>query len=255
MIPLYTIWAFDVVSKQWEDITKDVKDAEAFNRTWGGTSLSIPKFNESIHLDGLVTNRTSGTFPNGTFTAQGQFLYFNYSSNILSDWRFYKPPITNGYWHGSLKYIPVRPKGSKGWLISLMSQKGELGKSFPDKPVENDEFGSDWDSAYDPNSQYHTSAVVQVNTESGTPAKWADDSVQTAFEPRKANKSLEGGQIAGIVVGVIAFILAVLFFLIRLCKRKPTPQEDAAQELIDTRGTSPVEMGGGEGAGSGAGNN
>ena len=70
-------------------------------------------------------------------------LFFNHTSRLLEDRKYYVKPYTEGYWHGTLTYIPVGRPESKGWLISLMSQKGERGKLFEDKPVVNDELGKE----------------------------------------------------------------------------------------------------------------
>jgi hypothetical protein len=68
-------------------------------------------------------------------------LAFNSTTHRLENRKYYSS--TDGYWHGTLTHIPVGPQGSKGWLISLMSQKGTLGQLFEDKPVQNDELGKD----------------------------------------------------------------------------------------------------------------
>ena len=71
------------------------------------------------------------------YEAQSQMLIFNHTSRQLNIQKYYSQDEKEGYWLGSMEYLPVGC--DSGLMISLMSQKQYLGTPYPDYTAANDE--------------------------------------------------------------------------------------------------------------------
>ncbi|KAF7508738.1 hypothetical protein GJ744_008985 [Endocarpon pusillum] len=129
-IPPWDIWKFDVGSKLWEDVSESTLGHGLVNRTFAGGSTSVTKLNKSFWIGGIIDPTTGSNTPTDTYQPTSQMLVYNHTGGQVKSEEYYGPPRTQGYWHGSLSHIPV---GSKdGFLLSLMSQKQNLGHTYPD---------------------------------------------------------------------------------------------------------------------------
>lgn len=87
-----------------------------------------------------MTARSDPNAPLDLMTPQGGMLVYDHDNgNLYNETYGTDEEQGYGFWHGSLNHMELGP--GKGFLISLMGEKGISGVTRPDAPAVNDETG------------------------------------------------------------------------------------------------------------------